>query len=81
MGIKDFKVGQKVYVKLINNVARGRDKDELIEEWEVTKIGRKFLTAKNEYTERQFYKHDSGYYRNALVEKQIIHRIIFFIIL
>lgn len=67
MGIKDFKVGQKVYVKLINNVARGRDEDELIQEWEVVKIGKKFLTAKNGYIEYQFYKHD--FYKNCLVQK------------
>lgn len=69
MEIKDFKVGQRVYIQLTNNAARGKDKDKLIEEWEVTKVGRKFVTVKNGYMEYQFYKHDSDFYKNCLVQK------------
>lgn len=45
MDIKDFKVGQTVYVELIGNAKRGRCSEELIEEWEVAKVGRKYVHA------------------------------------
>ena len=41
MDIKDFTVGQKVYVELTGNAKRYKKEDELIEEWEVVKVGRK----------------------------------------
>lgn len=54
MKLKDFKVGQKVYIRLIGNACRGKHGEELIEEWEVVVVGRKYLTAKNGSREYQF---------------------------
>lgn len=44
--IKDFRVGQKVFVRITGNAARGKDKDKLIEEWVVSKVGKKYVYAK-----------------------------------
>ena len=44
--IKDFKVGQTVYVRITGNEARGKNKDELIQKWVVSKIGKKYVYAK-----------------------------------
>ena len=46
MDIKDFKVGQTVYVRLYGNAAEGKSEDKIIEEWIVTKVGKKYLYAK-----------------------------------
>ena len=70
MEIKDFKIGDIVYCRLTGNEARGRKKEELIEEWEIVKIGRKYVTAKpkgsGNYRETQFeidkdYKQKTNY--------------------
>ena len=45
MDIKDFKVGQTVWIMLTGNATRGKHGDELIEEWVINKIGRKYITA------------------------------------
>lgn len=45
MNIKDFKVGQKVYVELTGNASRGKTAEECIEEWEITSVGRKYIEA------------------------------------
>lgn len=45
MDIKDFKVGQTVYIELTGNAKRGKTEDELIEEWEITSVGRKIIKA------------------------------------
>lgn len=45
MNIKDFKVGQTVYVELTGNASRGKTIEECIEEWEVTSVGRKYIKA------------------------------------
>jgi len=47
MEIKDFKVGQKVLVKIVGNEARHRKPENLIEEWEIIQVGRKYITAKS----------------------------------
>ena len=46
MEIKDFKVGQKVWVRLTGNASRGKNGNDLIEEWEVVSVGRKYVKAK-----------------------------------
>ena len=46
MDIKDFKVGQTVYIRLVGNASRGKSGDALIEEWELVSIGRKLIKAK-----------------------------------
>lgn len=45
MNIKDFKVGQMVYVELTGNASRGKAAEECIEEWEITSVGRKYIKA------------------------------------
>lgn len=45
MGIKDFKVGQTVYVELTGNASRGKTAEQCIEEWEITSVGRKYIRA------------------------------------
>lgn len=45
MNIKDFKVGQTVYVELTGNESRGKEPEQCIEEWEITSVGRKCIKA------------------------------------
>lgn len=45
MNVKDFKVGQTVYVELTGNASRGKTAEECIEEWEITSVGRKYIKA------------------------------------
>lgn len=45
MNIKDFKVGQTVYVELTGNASRGKTPERCIEEWEITSVGRKYIEA------------------------------------
>lgn len=47
MNIKDFKVGQTVYVQLTGNAAKRSS--ECIEEWEITYVGRKYIKAGKPY--------------------------------
>ena len=49
MNIKDFEVGQTVYVELIGDASRGRTAEERIEEWEITSVGRKYIKAGKRY--------------------------------
>lgn len=54
---EDFYKGQTVWVYLIGNAARGRKTtEERIQEWEIIKVGRKYITAKskNGGRERRF---------------------------
>lgn len=46
MDIKNFIVGQTVYIRLVGNASRGKSEDSLIEEWEIIYIGRKLIKAK-----------------------------------
>ncbi len=45
MNIKNFKVGQTVYIELTGNASRGKAKEKCIEEWEITSVGRKYIKA------------------------------------
>lgn len=45
MNIKDFKVGQTVFVELRGNASRGKTTEECIEEWKITSVGRKYIKA------------------------------------
>lgn len=45
MNIKDFKVGQTVYVELTGNASIGKTAEQCIEEWEITSVGRKYIKA------------------------------------
>lgn len=45
MNIKDFKVGQTVYVELTGDASRGKTPEQCIEEWEITSVGRKYIEA------------------------------------
>lgn len=45
MNIKDFKVGQTVYIELTGNASRGKAPEQCIEEWEITSVGRKCIKA------------------------------------
>lgn len=46
MKANEIKKGTTVFVKLIGNVALRKSEDQLIEQWEITKTGRKYLYAK-----------------------------------
>lgn len=45
MNIKDFKVGQTVWVELTGDTSRGKTAEQCIEEWEITSVGRKYIKA------------------------------------
>lgn len=45
MNIKDFKVGQTVYVELTGSASRGKTLEHCIEEWEITYVGKKYIEA------------------------------------
>ena len=64
MDLKDFKVGQTVWVQLTGNEARGKHGDELIEEWEVVTVGKKYIHAKKKgyFYPTVFEKREYGYY-------------------
>lgn len=56
MNIKDFKVGQTVYVELTGNASRGKTQEQCIEEWEVTSVGRKYIIAVKKNPDSLLYK-------------------------
>lgn len=72
MDIKDFKVGQIVYIRLTGNASRGKSEDALIEEWEIVSVGRKLIKAKrkgwSDACAVTFEKREHGY-RNMFIEK------------
>lgn len=41
-----IKIGSHVFIRLVGNAARSVDPDKLIQEWEITKVGRKYIYAK-----------------------------------
>ena len=45
MNIKDFIVGQTVYIELTGGASRGKTPEQCIEEWEITYVGRKYIEA------------------------------------
>ena len=72
MDIKDFKVGQIVYIRLTGNASRGKSGDALIEEWEIVSVGRKLIKAKpkgwSDYSAHTFEKRECGW-NDRFVEK------------
>lgn len=72
MYIKDYKVGQTVFIQLTGNVSRGKNDNDLIEEWEIVSVGRKLIKAKRKGTmdclATTFEKRESGWNDN-FVEK------------
>lgn len=45
---KEFEIGQKVFIRRVQYVVRGINQNERIEEWEISRIGRKYIYAKKE---------------------------------
>ena len=71
MNIKDFKVGQTVYVEPTGNASRGKTPEQCIEEWEITSVGGKYIKAcKNE---RGIFRFETTFefkdYNKRFVEK------------
>lgn len=66
MEIKDFTVGQKVWIKLTGNASRGKSGNDLIQEWEVVSVGRKYVTAKCGWRE---YKFEVCDYNNSCLKQ------------
>lgn len=50
MKLKDFKVGQTVWVYLMGTARKNKKEEEFIEEWEVTRVGKKYVYAKKKNT-------------------------------
>ena len=70
MDLKDFKVGQTVWIRLTGNAIRGKCGDELIEEWVIDKIGRKYITASKKTGYPKGIIFETGYgYKGRFVEK------------
>lgn len=73
MDIKDYKVGQTVYIKLTGNARRGKSDDALIEEWEIIYIGRKLIKAKrkgmSDAFAETFEKRNYGCYSELFVQR------------
>lgn len=70
MVLKDFKVGQTVWIRLTGNAIRGKCGDELIEEWVIDKIGRKYITASKKTGYPKGIIFEKGYgYKDRFVEK------------
>ncbi len=71
MNIKNFEVGQIVWIELVGNASRGKTAEQCIQKWEITSIGRKYIKAgrriDNEiWGETTFEFHD---YYEKFVEK------------
>lgn len=56
MSVKDFKVGQKIWVEMIGNEARRRKSEDCIDEWEITHVGRKLLKAGKRSGDKIYYE-------------------------
>ena len=71
MDLKDFKVGQTVWIRLTGNAIRGKHGDELVEEWVIDKIGRKYITAskKTGYPKGIIFEKKGYGYEDRFVEK------------
>ena len=71
MNLKDFKVGQTVWIRLTGNAVRGKHGDELAEEWVIDKIGRKYITAskKTGYPKGIIFEKKGYGYEDRFVEK------------
>ena len=72
MDIKDFKVGQTVYIRLTGNAKRGKSGADVIEEWEIVCVGRKLIKAKrkgwSDSSAITFEKSERGY-KDKFVER------------
>ncbi len=69
MEIKDFKVGQTVYIELTGNVKRGKSGNELIEEWKISRVGKKYIYAKKSDWGNEIAFLKDGRYGNQWFEK------------
>ena len=70
MDIKDFKVGQIVWVELTGNAKRNKTQEECIEEWEITSVGKKYLEAKRKGTNYVVkFEKRGGTYSGRFVQK------------
>ena len=65
MDIEDFKVGQTVYIELTRNASRGKTKEECIEEWEITSVGRKYIKARKRSEKRGIFREVTFEWRDA----------------
>ena len=84
---EDFHNGQTVWVYLIGNAARGRKTtEERIQEWEIIKVGRKYITAKPknggweqrfdiENNFRHVYTYGTSDYELHLTEEEIYEEV------
>lgn len=84
---EDFYKGQTVWVYLTGNAARGRKTtEERIQEWEVLKVGRKYITAKPkvggweqrfdiENNFRHVYTYGTSDYELHLTEEEIYEEV------
>lgn len=67
--IKDMNVGDIVYCKLMANAALNKKRNELIEEWEIVTIGRKYVTAVEKgqkYPRKIQFRIDRDYAENTV---------------
>lgn len=64
MNIKDFKVGQTVYVELTGDASRGKEPEQCIEEWEITSVGRKYIKAGKRHEEYGIFRETTFEYRD-----------------
>lgn len=73
MNIKDFKVGQTVYIELTGNASRGKTPEQCIEEWEITSVGRKYIKAAKKGYDRLFRENTFEFqdYNERFVEKSV----------
>lgn len=84
---EDFYKGQTVWAYLVGNAARGRKTtEERIQEWEVLKVGRKYITAKPkvggweqrfdiENNFRHVYTYGTSDYELHLTEEEIYEEV------
>lgn len=56
MNIKDFKVGQTVWVELVGDARRGKTDEQCIEEWEIASVGRKYIKAAKKYNSSSIHE-------------------------
>lgn len=67
MEIKDMNVGETVYCNLSGNAARGKNREDLIQEWEIVSIGKKYVVAKKkgEFSREYKFEIQNGYKQNT----------------
>lgn len=82
MNIKDFKVGQTVYVELTGNASRGNTDEQRIEELEITYVGRKYIEAgkrheKHGIVEKHLFEYREYYKRFVQKNNHCVERILY----